>query len=246
MRVVGEDGLTGRGSRPGDGPGVRARLRFPTRARRIEQVDEGAVFWISSGEKQAAFRPVVLPRRSQVTVHLERREQRIFDGPRPRVVTEDSKFERQPAAIGFEIEVNAAGIGGKDLAVLDGKGSLVGLSHARHAQAAGLFVGFEGALANDLGEFSGGETAKGVHLPHAILRRSKALQEDGVFPCGGFDVRNAERVSLDAGAGGYRSGDGSRCFRKGPPTVPPDGAGKSGEQNGYAQVKEADETARTH
>jgi hypothetical protein len=69
-------------------------------------------------------------------------------------------------------------------------------------------VGGDEAGAEDFGECAGGVSAKGFHLPEAVLRGDEALRDDEVVDGGGVDVGDAVTIALD-GDGRGEAGDGN-------------------------------------
>ena len=63
-------------------------------------------------------------------------------------------------------------------------------------------VNVERVLAEDLGQAAGGEAARQLHLPQAVLRVAEPLAEEGVERLASADVRNAPAIAhdLDRGA----------------------------------------------
>ncbi|MGD0616256.1 MAG: hypothetical protein ABSB67_01190 [Bryobacteraceae bacterium] len=114
------------------------------------------------------------------------------------------------------------------------------------AQTARFTIGIESHRTNNLRQFTSGDTANRIHLPHAILRGDKALQHHRIFyGCRG-DVRNAETVSRYGGFAGDRHRDGSSGLRQRAPQEPPNGHRKHDQQNRYAQINRSHEPAVGH
>jgi hypothetical protein len=135
-------------------------------------------------------------------VEVQTKEDGILDAPGAGLVLEERKLGRQVGAVGFDVLVDAASIGGEDGTVGGRQCSSEVVREAAHAKFAGVGVELERGSPHDFGEFAGGGAPEEIHLPHAILGGGISLGKDDVVDGGGFDARNAVGVAGDRGRGG--------------------------------------------
>lgn len=85
---------------------------------------------------------------------------------------------------------------------------------------AGAEIAFDSGGSNDFCHLASGDAASSFHLPEAILGVYEALQVDGVFNGGSFDVRDAVLVSGDCGGLGNCERKLPRSLGHGSPDEP--------------------------
>ncbi len=132
--------------------------------------------------------------------------------------------------------IHSARIRGKHRAIGRGQRLVLLFRHAPHAQTPRLAIQFERRRSDNLGQISSSQTPDRIHLPEAILRGHKSLQEDGVFPTARRNVRDAQRIAHDSRALGNRSRDPPRDLGQWTVGDPIHGNQARNEQNSYAQV----------
>ena len=198
MRVVGQERLAGGGAGAGEGPGVGAGLDILSSAGGKEEVD---FFGVALFEKER-FLEFVATGGGEVAVHDEPDREGIFDAPGPGVEAEEAELDGVVAALGADVVVDAAGVGGKGGAVNGGEGDELAFGDASDAEPAGFAIEGEGVGADDFREGAGGGAAEGFHLPEAVLSGGEALGEEEVFEGFGFDRGEAAGVAVDGGGGG--------------------------------------------
>ncbi len=221
MGVVREECFAGGGTGAGEDPGVGAGLDVLPAPCRKEQVD---FFTVAFFEEQR-FLEFDAAGGREVAEHDEADREGVFDAPGAGVEAEDSELDGVVAALGADVVVHAAGVGGEDGAVGGGEGGELAFGDTGHAEGADFAVEWEGGGADDFRERSGGGAAEGFHLPEAVLSGGEALGEEEVFERLGFDRGETAGVAMDGDGGGEGGREGAGRLGKGAPTVPPRGPG---------------------
>ncbi len=96
-----------------NGPGVRSRLELRARPSWKQKVDLSGI----ATRQHGLFQQLFFPCRGQIPMHLKPTQDAIHDVPRPRIVAQQRKLQRQPAPMRLDEIVDSSRIRGQHGAI---------------------------------------------------------------------------------------------------------------------------------
>ena len=142
----------------------------------------------------------------EVLEHDEVDEDGVTRGPGGGSELEDAEFDGEVVALGGDGGVDSLGVELQRVELIGWEGGEGVFGGGAELEGAlGAVVRDHGGT-EDLGQFSGGVAAEGLHLPEAVLCGDVALGDDEVIEGCGLDVGDAVGVALD-GDGCAEAGD---------------------------------------